>query len=261
MEIQKKAPLIQLAVGGALGLLIVFLGVEVWAQQEQLQSFERQLARMDVTRPATAKGAARAPDLEMTRRVRALEAEVARLRRARGGTAAPLQVKGPDGEPVVVAAAPVPVVAGHVLGTLESEDPAVQERVRKVMRRELSALRQERRESRWSKRQERATKRFEAMASRANLTQDQVETLEPAMLEERDQIRTIFRDARQNQEFGKAREKVTAVRAETDAEARETLDEDQYKEYEKMRAEEAERWNRRGGRRGPPPAPTTPTKP
>lgn len=245
---EKKGLWLQLAIGGALGLLVLFLGVEVWAQQERLQTLERELVRVQEARTPGKRAAPSAPDLEMTRRVRALEAEVARLRRSSGEAvvaAAPAVAPGPDGAPV--AAAPVPVANATVLDTLESENPAVQARVRDVMRRELTALRQERRESRWSKRQERATKRFEQMAERANLTQDQVEVLEPALLEERDKIRTIFRDARQNQEFGKAREKVQEVRKQTDAEARESLDEDQYKEYEKMREEEAQRW---GGRRG-----------
>lgn len=249
-ERQMQRPWIGLAISAVLGLLVVFLGLEVWAQNAKLEELTQQLVRVDAKQASGGNGrrGGKGPNLEMVRRVRALEAEVARLRRGQGARTLAADTKSSDAldKTPAVAAAPVPVQSATVLDTLESENPAVQQRVRDVMRRELQALRKERREERWSQRRERASKRFEDMATRASLTDDQVEALEPRLLEEREQIRTIFREARKEQNFDQVRSKIEALRTKTDGEVRASLDEDQYKEYAKMREEEAARFQRRG---------------
>ena len=241
------------AIIAAVALIVSLASVGLaLAQQSELGELRAQLAR---AARAPAPSLDERPDtsgtnLELAERLRELEAEVGRLRRARG--AAPTNAG--SGAAATDAAntqprAPLPAGSDQatVFGVLESEDPEVRQRFRGVLREEMRALRDERVADRQEQRKMELEARFNEFAQSSSLTGQQREELEPMLLDEQKEIHRIRQDARAgDMDRRSAREQVQALREETDKRAGELLDEQQLGEYKEMREQD------RPGRRGPP---------
>ncbi|MEM1347721.1 MAG: hypothetical protein AAGI01_04130 [Myxococcota bacterium] len=263
------APLAAAAVALTLGLA---LSAQVWAQRSQLAEMQDALERVRLQAQAGApRGASGAQGTEMTRRVRALEAEIGALRRrivqaggARSGAAldgsagpesllegGPPTTRGDTG-----AIEPTPYEMQTVLAVLEAEDPEVRERLEGIFNAQRDRMREERFSRRRARFEERAKERFEGFSNAAQLSTQQAEALEPLLVEERDQVSDVFQSARDGEiDRRAAREQIGVIRSATDEEAKAVLDAEQQAEYDKMREEEVAEFMRRRRASPPPSAP------
>ena len=248
---------VAMGMGAVWALTLVLGGGALWAQESRIGALTE---RVDALSLGDASGEGfEASDgtgddiVSIRRRMRRLEGELGRLRSGGGGGDAlegtqpkPLTLTTPT--PADTPPPPVGTPAAALVSVLESEDPAVQVRVRAALRREVEAIREERRDERRERRDERANEDLDAFAQKAGLSSTQTEDIKILMESEREQIREIFQNARREGDFSNVRAKVESIREETDAEAIPNLDEAQALEYEKMREEEVARF--RGGRGG-----------
>ncbi len=238
-------------VGAAWALTLLVGGGALWAQSAQIGALTERVdaLSLDASSDGFTAGDDSSDDLvSMRRRLRALEGEVGRLRPGGDGSfAVEVQPGAATGTPGATTVA-VSVRPDAVVDALESEDPEVQERVRAALRREVDALRDERRDERRTRREERANEQVDAFAEKAGLSSMQTEELKTLLESEREQVRDIFRTARQDGDFANIRTKIASIREQTDSEAVPGLDEEQAAAYEKMREEEIERFT--GGRGG-----------
>ncbi len=251
----------KVAIGlGAVWLLTLVLGGgALWAQESRIATLTERVDALSLDTPSGEGFEATNGDsddiVSIRRRMRRLEGELGRLRTGGGGDA----LEGASPDPVRIDAAPIvdtPPRAGTpaaaFVSMLESEDPAVQQRVRAVLRREVEALREERRDERRERRDARANENIDAFAQKAGLSSGQTEDLKVLLESEREQVREVFQSARREGDFSNVRAKIESIREETDAEAIPNFDESQALEYEKMREEEVARFTRNfgGGGRG-----------
>lgn len=148
----------------------------------------------------------------------------------------------------------------ELLALLESDDPVVRERMRKLVAEQEQALRDEERVRRQAAWEERTSKRLDELAKQVSLTPQQVDALFAILTASRDKIGEAFRAARESHDFGQAEEQIEQYEKEADEEARGLLDAKQYEAYEAMRADEAQRrgWGgRETGRSAPAERPAT----
>jgi hypothetical protein len=141
----------------------------------------------------------------------------------------------------------------ELLALLESDDPVVQERMRKLVAEQEQALRDEERGRRQAAWEERTSKRLDELANQVSLTPQQVDALFAIMTASRDKIGETFRAARETHDFGQAEDQIEQHEKQADDEARGLLDAKQYEAYEAMRADEAQRrgWGGREARSAP----------
>ncbi len=130
----------------------------------------------------------------------------------------------------------------------DDEPPAeVEARIAEVVSEQL----EQREEERWAKRSQRwATRQdeqVEALREHAGLSAEVSATLGTMLGAEREQIMALFKSGRDEMRWSEMRQKTDEIRAETDANVKALLDDEQYEAYEAMRAEERGRWGR--GRR------------
>lgn len=122
--------------------------------------------------------------------------------------------------------------------SLESPDPEVRERVSSLVREEMEAASEER----WDQRRKRRTERIEQaltdFASAQSLTPADQDSLTDLWTDEREQIGDLFRKAREDMSWGKARQEAEALREETDASVKAMLSEENYAAWVQMREEE-----------------------
>jgi hypothetical protein len=151
-----------------------------------------------------------------------------------GGAGVGAEGSGP--EKIVDAEGQVPE-KGNVLEVLESYDPEVRDRLRAVIQEEQDQIREQRWETRNQRWKERTQKEIRDFAAKANLSAAQSAEISTLLDTERDTISGIFQKARQDMSFREAREKVSALREENDAKAKEILDEEQHAPFMEMREE------------------------
>jgi hypothetical protein len=250
--------------GAAWLLTLVLGGGALWAQESRIAQLDERVDALALDTPAgeafEASDGSNDDLVSMRRRLRKLEGDLGRLRAGGGGGDA---LEGASPRPIALGT-PAPLdtpppragtPAAALVAALESEDPAVQERVRAALRREVEAIREERRDERRERRDERANEDLEAFAQKAGLSSTQTEDLKILMESEREQVREALQAARREGDFANIRARIESIREETDAEAIPNLDASQALEYEKMREEEVARFTRgfgggRGGRGG-----------
>lgn len=186
-------------------------------------------------------------DPAMERRVRALEDELQRIRR-HNETARVLgeyakamaEAEGDAGAPKVT-----PVV--------DPEDPVFELAVRSVYDRLEQERRDERRARRAQRAEERARWQADFVAERLDLSPDVRDRFQRLLIEQMDRFRDLRHpdpDAGTQRPRSRSewRERVDAIRKETDEKLAEVLTDEQLEAYQEMREEEG--FDRRGGRRG-----------
>ena len=139
-----------------------------------------------------------------------------------------------------------------IVDALEEEDSPLRGEFRKLVRKEQDAIWDEFRERRQAAWEKRTNERLEKLATSASLTSEQVDALYATMTAARDRIGEVFRGARESQNFDKAHDEAARIRTEADAEARQLLNEDQYKAYEEMQKEQRRDRRRRHREMRPP---------
>lgn len=229
-----KQPLVNLVLVCA----VAVLGAIAWAQHAALTEVEEKLEQLgsstltdNLRSTITAAPRTESSDLPAANRANAVSA--APLGRAKGPA---VPVTEPGQAPNVEAAA--------------LDDPEVRTKLREVISEEQQVLR----EQRWAERQERREaqirERVRELAANNHVDGATSLQLEDLLVTEQAEISDLFRAAREDGSWGEMREKATGIRAETDEEAELLLDAEQYAQYKAMRAEEEERWGRRGPRDG-----------
>lgn len=246
---------VAIALSGLSVVAVLGIGALAWSQdaeikrlRAQVESLEEASVTGDSFEPASGE-----EEVALRRRLRALEGEVARLRRVsgqaevvRGGESNSASAQAEAVEAAAPALAPRQEA---VLSVLESEDPGVRGRLRELFREENERLREERMNDRRDRWEAEALDRFATFSQEAKLTARQSRELEPALERERDQLFELSRSRRRGEvtreDFAAQRQ---AIREETDEKARAVLDSEQVTKYQAMREEESRRFGR--GRRG-----------
>ena len=137
-------------------------------------------------------------------------------------------------------------MADSVLG---GDDPDVREEVQTMIRDEMDIAREDRWQERLVVMRERMAKRVAKFGEEAKLDSSQEKKLTDILTNEREQVMDAFREGRKTFDFDGARKKAVDFRAETDKKVGDFLERDQLDMFLEDRAEERERWNRRGRRR------------
>ncbi len=127
---------------------------------------------------------------------------------------------------------------------LDSDDPQVRERLDALVRDSLEEEREQRMERRRERAEQRAAERLDQLANDANLTRAQVDELDAALAQEREEIFAIFRAAREDGSWNEARQKAGEIRTGTDEKVAELLSEGQLDAWNAMREEDAQRRGR-----------------
>jgi hypothetical protein len=180
----------------------------------------------------------------LAQRVESLEREVARLKRSRVAVAPSISAPG-SSERVPVApsgSGEAPVGEDALAEAIAAEASPVRQKVNQLVRDELANARGEWREVRRAHHEARDSERIEAFAKGADLDDEQVEQLTDLLSGERQQIRQIFRGARETFDFRGARERARELRAGTDQAVADVLDEKQLEKWTEQRAQRRGRW-------------------
>ncbi|HCP48560.1 MAG TPA: hypothetical protein DIU15_21155 [Deltaproteobacteria bacterium] len=130
----------------------------------------------------------------------------------------------------------------NVIDALDSDDPDIRQRLGSLVRDEMEEQREQRREERREKRRQRMEAMLEELAEQHQFTDSQYQGLSDLISEERDEISELFRAAREDHSFGQARERAQEIREETEAEAQNILNEEQYAAWSAKREEELARY-------------------
>ncbi len=131
-----------------------------------------------------------------------------------------------------------------ILEVLDSDDPEVRDRLDAIVRDSLEAEREERWDRRRERIEQRTAERLDQLAQDSGLTDAQVDTLDVALANEREEIFALFRQAREDGSWADAREKAEAIRAATDERVAGQLDDGQREAWAAFREEEAPRGGR-----------------
>ena len=219
-------------------LAIVMLSGVAWSQSQTISTLEEHVAQV------TARVDARRPAATPQQGVATEEAG-----RPTAGTSEP---GAATDAPVVARLVPTtPNDVAEVTPTPSAEfnaaDPEVRGQLREVIAEEQEILREERWQKRNDRREERLVQRVAALADKTGMDSTTTTRLSDLLVVEQAEASELFRQAREDFSWDEAREKVTSLRAETDEKAKALLEESEYKEYEEMRTEDNNRWNR--GRR------------
>lgn len=179
-------------------------------------------------------------DGDLEDRVAELESEVADLRRQlrvvsmRTGAPAALS-EGPD----------------SVIGGPELADPEFQDSVREIVADEREREREAEMDRRRERSQQRTAELLDELVTKANINPQQREKIDSLWTEERDQMFSMFIEARNGErDFREVRQAARGMRESTDQQAREVLSEEQYAVYEEMRPRGPGGWGGRGRGRG-----------
>lgn len=129
-----------------------------------------------------------------------------------------------------------PVAAGS--GSPDERRAALQQ----LVKQELADAERARDDERSARMRARVTEKLDALEKSARLRGDQKQRLTDMLDAEQQQIRQLFRDARDSGDFATVREQIRTLRTETDDNARAILDADQQRAYETMRQEEVNRF-------------------
>jgi hypothetical protein len=208
---------------------------ELAAKLEQLQAAAPPLEEDDGIAPSTVQA------LAGHRPARMGEAEAAA---GSGARVAAVELEAPAGEPAHWTKRSPEAVHDELLRILDSDNPEVRGRVREMVEAAEESLRDERRERRQERWEARSLERLAQLGHDVSLTQHQQDALFAILTVARDRAAEAFRAGREKGDFEQAREQARKARDEANAEARELLDDKQYKAFADMLEEE-----RPGGRR------------
>lgn len=204
------------------------------ASAEEIAALRKQLVAMDA-------------------RIRQLERDVDGLDRDRSASSPSAAVAPSRAEPRGDAPARVTRTEGEVENLLDpAVEPEVREKVQEMVRDELEIERQERQIRRTERMKERAREEAEEFADEVGLEGTTKQRFTERMVAEREKMMNIWREARDNDtDRDEVRAQMEAIRGQTDKEMAAMLNDTQYAAFAEERAEEAERFQRRGrGRRG-----------
>jgi hypothetical protein len=233
-----------------LGVLLLGAGFfHVWREQAEQERLERRVealqAKVDALNGEMQEGAAPDSPVGLGAAPRAAGAAAASEPPA---TAEPMGARAmtamPMGEGPVDRAAPG--TQAQLLAVLESDDPVIQERMRKLIADQEVALRDQERERRQAAWEERTSSRLEELSRQVSLTPQQVDALFAILTASHDKVGESFRAARETHDFGQAEQQIEQHEKQADEEARGLLDSKQYEAYQTMRAEDADRRGWRG---------------
>ena len=179
--------------------------------------------------------------------VRRLEARLKRLQRQSRGRAAGRSGAGSGSESLEEIVAAAEQAARAELGespvsaeAIES-DGAVRESLGRVVREEMQTAREERFERRANRRAERRAEMVREFAAEQGLSDEAEETLTAAMDQENEQVMELFREAREDGSWRSARAASEALRAETDEQLAQVLNEEQLEAWQALRQEGSSR--------------------
>lgn len=185
-------------------------------------------------------------DVGLRRRVAALEAEVAALRRglpAASGSASPVGA-------LASASASERAPAEEALLQAIEDDPEVRERLEDLVSESLKKQDERRWQNRRTRWEERAQERLDELAEKASLRPEQVTKLSAMLSAEREEMSALFQKAREEGGgWREMREQLRELRERTDENARAVLDDEQLPAYEAMREEDRPGRGRRGRNR------------
>jgi flagellar basal body-associated protein FliL len=120
-------------------------------------------------------------------------------------------------------------------------------RIQELVKDEMQQAERERDAQRTERWRARTKEKVDALAAEAKLDAEQQQKLTLMLDAETQEIRQMFRDARDSGDFASVREQVRTLRAHTDENALAILDEEQKKAYAAMRDEERNRFLGLGG--------------
>ena len=232
----ERTPLLFVGAIAAIALLVSVIGLKSSAPEPSAQSAAAAVAAPDAS-ASTLEG-----------RVASLEAEVVALktqlreRPRRRSREARADVGGDDEELARrIARGTVAREAGGrdaLIEALDEGDPEVEDRIGALVKDQLVEEREERWERRQERLEQRSQERVARLAEEVGLDAGQVEALNAALEEEREQTYTLFRAAREDHTWGDAREKADVIRAATDADVAGTLNAEQLDAWQQMRDDE-----------------------
>jgi len=187
----------------------------------------------------------------LEQRITKLEGDVAAMsRRGRGSAKAkPMGERAPRGRRAEAMAAMPGAddygsgVEARVVEAITGEEE-VRGAVQDLVREEMETQRTERWERRRERIEQRSADRMDQLASDADLSEDQHESVSTLLSTERDRVFELFAEARQTMAWDEAREQAEAIRAESDAKVAELLSPTQQEAFQAMREEQAERRGR-----------------
>ncbi len=225
-------------------VLVLVLGALFFRVIEQEQRIERLSAEVKALRAMPEREEARAPTAQ---------GPVARsVVPAKSGQAAVAQ-------PTVVAAPRAAVtqdevarVESAVLSLLESDHPELREKLRAVVQEQQQSLEQAEREERRERWIARNEARLIELGTQAGVSVEQRQVLSDILLATRDQIADVRRSAETPEQIAAAREKVRALREQSDTQIRELLSAPQYEAFKAEFDDDDERVDRRRARNNPP---------
>lgn len=131
-----------------------------------------------------------------------------------------------------------------LMDKLEENDPEVRDRFRAMVREEQEIMRAERRQERMNRWAEMQTENLKELQKNAGLSNEQRESLEMYMEEERTTMSGLWQN-REAHSWKEMREKSLAARDATQQKADDLLDDDQLKAFNEMRDENTPRFMRR----------------
>lgn len=214
-----------------LGIAVVLLAALAWSQSSELDRLDDALARVEARVDAVdGKGPKASPTAPA--HASPAHAEVVPVRPGAAPKARGRLPGDPEREP-----------AGTRPG-FDAQDPAVRGQLREVIQEEQEVMRAERRQERQQRREQRLRQQVNDLAERAGMESDVTEQLTDLLVVEQVEAMEVFRQAREDFGWDEAREKVTALRTETDEKAKDLLDDEEYVEYQQMRQREMDRWAR-----------------
>jgi len=218
---------------GCFVLTVGYLAYEVSEQDERIEKLERMLAAKEDGRPQAKSPRDRA------------DRPASRERSERTSENGP--VRSGQASPPWLAGARRAVGSGS--SNLELEDDEVSARVREIVRDEQEAMEEERAQQRRDRWESRARDRLSEVAQAAGISESTQEEILQLWSTEFTQIRSMFREGRTaGRDPEEIRGQMRQLFADTDAQVKSMLSEEQYAAYE-----EARQSMRRRGRGGPGP--------
>ena len=220
--------MIQRAVLAVLVIAVAVLGYLVHAQQQRIAKLDE---RLDTLRERST----RATPLAMLRT--SLPQSAASAPPAQQAAAAPARA-----EPrVEVSADEVARVESAVLSLLERDHPELRQRLQAVVQEEQQAMQQQQRDARRERWVARREAKLLALSETAGVTPEQREAVLTIMLAQRDEVDELRRDAQTPEALHTLKDRIRAVRDQTDAQIRKQLTPAQYEAFRNDDGDEDER--------------------
>ncbi len=235
----------QMAATAVLGLVVLVLAGAVFYQSGEISDLQDQMARMEAAGVDTTPRKIGGP---VSTAVEAKDGKVAKI--------SPQAMNRPQVRQYIETNSRNDdwLSDDSLMDKLEENDPEVRERFRAMVREEQEIMRAERRQERMTRWAETQNENLKELQEKAGLTDEQRESLEMYMEEERNTMSGLWQN-REAHSWKEMREKSIAARETTQQKASDLLDDDQLKAFNEMRDENTPRFMRRmtrdrDGRRG-----------